>query len=64
MKGRIDHITRFTNGNNITTQVFYEDGRKFTYGTNDNIPNTALNILLYGCSTTKYTETGKVEYFR
>lgn len=61
----INHITKFTtNAGKYHYQVFYNNGRKFTYMENDNLPNTVLNLILNGTCETKYTAFGKVETYR
>lgn len=63
-ENRIDHITAFTNRNRTITHIHYKNGKVRALTQNDNIPMTALKIMLEGKYTAKYTNTGKVETYR
>jgi len=62
---KINHITKLTNKatKNVTFQVYYEGGKRWTYTHEDNLPMTVVNFLLNQECETVYTETGKIERF-
>lgn len=59
----IDHITKLTNKiGKVQYQVYYACKRKCTLK-EERLTMTMINFILNGRCDTRYTETGKIEYF-
>jgi hypothetical protein len=54
----IEHIAKYSRQNKITYIVYYKSGYRRKYKTNDNLPDSVLNVLLNGQYFSKYITAG------
>ena len=60
----IKTIMKFTVENAYWYKVLYNSGRRVDYNMHQNLPLTVLEYMLSAECETRYTDTGKVEYFK